>query len=61
MRDVILDTVGDLVVAFLDDDRKGDEELPRGAIESAIESREVSIDEIAALFKAKLISALESQ
>ena len=60
MRDNILTTVADLVLSFLYYDRKEDEDLPRGAIEKAIANKDVSIDEIAALFKAKLIEGLDT-
>jgi hypothetical protein len=60
MRDNILNTVDDLVGSFLYYDRKEDEDLPRGSIETAIANKEVSIDEIAAFFKAKLIEGLDT-
>jgi len=47
-------TVTDLVTRFLWDDRKDDDELPRGAIEAAIEAGEITVDEIASLFRAQL-------
>ena len=56
---IILDTVGDLVVAFLHDDRKEDEELPLGAIQNAVKKGEISIDDITLFFKGRLIKALE--
>lgn len=58
MRSNILNTVDDLVGSFLYYDRKEDEDLPRGAIQQAIENKEISVDEIAAFFKAKLIEGL---
>lgn len=54
MKDLILLTVTDLVSAFTYYDRKEDEELPRGAIESAIERGEITIDEIVEHFRAEL-------
>ena len=60
MRDNILNNVDDLVSDFLYYDRKEDEDLPRGAIEAAIANKEISVDEIAAFFKAKLISGLDT-
>jgi len=59
MRDKILNTVDDLVGGFLYYDRKEDEDLPRGAIENAIDNKEISINEIAAFFKAKLTEGLD--
>ena len=58
MRDKILDAVDDLVSGLLYYDRKEDEDLPLEAIESAIANGEISTDEIAAFFKAKLIERL---
>jgi hypothetical protein len=54
MKDTILNAVEDLAGDFLYYDRKGDEDLPLGAIEAAIARKEVSIDEIVALFEAKV-------
>jgi hypothetical protein len=53
-RDIILGTVSDLVANFLYYDRKGDEDLPRGQIEEAIENKEITADEIVELFKKEL-------
>ena len=58
-RDCILNTIDDLVSKFLYYDRKEDEDLPRGAIENAIEEKEISVDEMAAFFKAKLIDGVD--
>jgi len=60
MRDIILKTLDDLVGDFLYYGRKEDEDLPRGAIEEAIENKEISIDEIAAFFKFELIKKLNT-
>ena len=60
MRDIILKTLDDLVGDFLYYGRKEDEDLPRGAIEKAIENKEISIDEIAAFFKFELIKRLNT-
>ena len=60
MRDIILGTVDDLVCSFIYYDRREDEDLPLGAIRDAIASKEISVDEIAAFFKAKLIERLET-
>jgi len=61
MRDKILDAVDDLVSGLLYYDRKEDEDLPLEAIESAIANGEISTDEIAAFFKAKLIEGLNDE
>lgn len=54
-RDRILLTVDDLVGAFLYYDRKDDEDLPRGQIEDAIATGEVTIQEIVARFQRGLV------
>tara|TARA_R110000772_G_scaffold162415_3_gene273636 strand:- start:297 stop:485 length:189 start_codon:yes stop_codon:yes gene_type:complete len=56
----ILSTVDDLVSNFLFYDRKEDEDLPRGAIESAIERGEISVDDIADRFRYLLNESLKS-
>ena len=56
----ILSTVDDLVSNFLFYDRKEDEDLPRGAIESAIERGEISVDDIADRFRDLLNESLKS-
>jgi hypothetical protein len=50
--------VADLVSDFLYYDRKEDENLPRGAIEEAIEMGEVSSDEIVGWFSYALKQGL---
>lgn len=57
-RDVILATLSDLIADFLYYDRKEDEELPRGAIEEAIAAGEITVDEIVAAFRTKLVEVL---
>lgn len=59
-RQHILDTVDDLVTNFLYYDRKEDEELPRGAIEAAIQSGEISVIEIVSYFSDKLKDGLNT-
>ena len=58
-RSIIINAVDDMVSGLLYYDRKEDEDLPRGAIELAIKDKDISVDEIAAFFKAKLIEGLE--
>lgn len=53
-REIILATMSDLVADFLYYDRKEDQNLPRGEIEAAIESGEVTVDELAAAFRSGL-------
>lgn len=54
MTEIIKNTISDLVSNFLYYDRKGDEELPRGAIEASIASGETTVDEIVAQFREEL-------
>ena len=56
-RNVILNTVYDSVGDLLYYDRKEDEDLPLGAIESAVQNGEITVDEIVAKFKERLTSA----
>ena len=54
MRDVILNAAQDTMAGFLYYDRKEDEELPVGAIETAIVTGEVSIADILEVFSKAL-------
>lgn len=58
-REIILATVGDLVASFLWEDRKEDADLPRGAIEAAIEAGEITWSEIVARFATELMEELK--
>lgn len=57
-KELILGTVDDLVTSLLWDDRKEDEELPRGAIQDALAAGEITIAEITAQFHASLLEGL---
>lgn len=59
MKENILNTVSDLVGSFLYYDRKEDEDLPRGAIQDALEDGVITIDEIVAEFKRCLNEGLK--
>lgn len=54
-RELILESVEDLTMKLLNDDRKEDEELPRGAIEDALRNKEITFDEIADTFAVSFI------
>jgi len=58
MNQLIKDTITDLVKDFLYYDRKEDKELPRGVIEKAIESGELTVEEIVDTFKTNLIKGI---
>lgn len=58
-KQVILDTLEDLVADFLYYDRKEDENLPQGAIEKAIIQKQITVDEIVEFFKVTLINELD--
>ena len=60
MKEIILNTVVDLVDSFLYYDRQDDEDLPLDAIKNAIANEEISIDEITAYFRAMLIERLNA-
>lgn len=55
-REHIMDTVTDMVTDFFYYDRKEDGDLPRGAIEEAIEAGEITVDEIVQKFREGLVS-----
>ena len=57
-KELILGTVDDLVITLLWDGRKEDEDLPRGAIQDALATGEISIAEITAQFHASLLEGL---
>ena len=58
--ELILDAVvPDLVGAFLYYNRKEDEDLPLGEIESAIEAGELTVDDIVERFRAELVEVLK--
>ena len=58
MKQVIFFTIADLVSSFLYHDRKEDEELPRGAIDKAVNSGEITVDEMVAHFREELTKHL---
>jgi len=53
-REKILAMTSDLAGRFLYYDRKEDSEFPVGAIEEAIDSGEVSLDEVVEVFRTEL-------
>lgn len=53
-RQNIEDTLDDLVSNFLYYDRKEDEDLPRGAIEEAVEAGEITVDDMVKKFASGL-------
>lgn len=57
-REHIENAVSDLVGSFIYYDRKEDENLPRGAIQEAIEAGEITPEEIVERFKNVLLGAL---
>lgn len=57
-RELILGAVEDLVADFLYYDRKEDEDLPRGAIEAAVQASDPSYHEIVGQFAKSLHEGL---
>ncbi len=53
-KGLILDFVSDMVADFLYYDRKECEQLPLGAIEEAIDSGVITVDEIVAKFRTEV-------
>ena len=58
-RDLILAAASDAGLDFISYNRKNDDELPPGEIEEAIDLGEITVEEIVAAFRDKLISCLE--
>lgn len=58
-KQLILDTIDGLVANFLYYNRKEDEDLPRGAIDEAIRSGEITEVEIVAKFEECLNTGIE--
>jgi hypothetical protein len=59
-RERILATVSDAVAHLLYYDRKEDAELPVGAIDDAVRSGEITVDEIVGKFASELKENIES-
>ena len=59
-KDIALNTLSDLVADYLYYDRKDDEDLPRGAIQTLIEEGDLKVEIIVAHFKKILIEFLEA-
>ncbi len=54
IKQEIMATVDDAVTDFLDYNRREDEDLPRGAIEDALNTGEITVDEIVERFKEQI-------
>lgn len=59
-KQVVLDTVSDLVGNFLYYQRKEDEDLPVGAIEKMVATKEITVDEIVAKFRSELETVIKA-
>ena len=57
-REVIFNTISDLVGNFLYYDRKEDEQLNIGDIEKAIKNKEISVEDIIEQFEVELTKGL---
>lgn len=60
IREQIVGVIEDAVADLIYYDRKEDEELPRGAIESAVKSGLITIDEMVETFRSELTRRLDS-
>ena len=60
MKDLIKDTIDDLVSCLLYYDRKEDEDLPVGEIEKAISEGIIAIDEMVQVFSETLKERIEN-
>lgn len=61
MKEIIEYTIEDLVADFLFYDRKEDEDLPKGAIETAIKKGEITQGQIVNKFAECLAESLEGE
>lgn len=59
IRAEIFNHVSDMILDFLVYDRREDEDLPRGAIEAAIEDGTITVDEIVNNFREELVKGLK--
>lgn len=59
MKKHILGVITDLVSNFLYYDRKEDMDLPKGAIDKAVENGEITIDEMVQAFREELEKGLQ--
>lgn len=59
MKQQILNAIDGAVSDFLYYDRKEDEDLPRGAIEKAIKSGDITYGEIVERFKEQLLKGID--
>lgn len=59
IKEIILGAVDDLVTDFIYYDRKECERLPVGALEKAVQSGQVTVQEIVDLFHFRLRSCVE--
>ena len=58
MKQEILDAISDLVSDFVYYDRKEDEDLPCDSIDLAVQSGQITIDEMVAQFRTSLTESL---
>lgn len=58
-KELIQNTITDMISNFLFYDRKEDEYLPRGEIEDAIKNGEITVEEIVSQFENSLREALK--
>lgn len=59
-KELILNTVDDLVSNFLYYDRKEDEDLPIGSVEDSINTWEIDVSDIVSRFQDELIKGLKN-
>ena len=60
MKQIILDTISDLATAFVYYDRKEDEDLSMDQLNYAVETGEITIDEMVAKFREELEATFKS-
>jgi hypothetical protein len=60
-KEVVFNTIRDMVTDFLYHNRKKDEDLPVGAVEAMLDDKIITIDEIVGCFALKMISVLHKK
>jgi len=61
MKQIIFDTISDLCSSFLYYDRKADENLSMDQLNNAVESGEITVDEMVAEFRKHLEATYQSK
>jgi hypothetical protein len=58
-KEIVFEVITELVTAFLRNDRKKDEDLPKGALQEMIEKEVITVEEIVDRFREELEEQLD--